>query len=42
MEVADAFGRVTVFEFRAIRRESALGAELFRFVPPAGADVVEQ
>ncbi|MCL4183384.1 MAG: outer membrane lipoprotein chaperone LolA [Burkholderiaceae bacterium] len=42
MEVADAFGRVTVFEFRAIRRETGLGPELFRFVPPKGADVVEQ
>jgi len=42
MEVGDAFGRTTVFEFRAIARNAAVPADLFRFVPPKGVDVVEQ
>ncbi len=42
MEVGDAFGRTTVFEFRAVERNAAVPAESFRFVAPKGADVVEQ
>ncbi len=42
MEVGDAFGRTTVFEFRAIARNPALAPELFRFVAPKGVDVLEQ
>ncbi len=42
MEVGDAFGRTTVFEFRAVARNVALAPGLFRFAIPAGADVVEQ
>lgn len=42
MEVADAFGRTTVFEFRSISGSAAAAPELFRFVPPKGVDVVEQ
>ena len=42
MEVGDAFGRTTVFEFRAIARNAAVPPDLFRFVPPKGVDVVEQ
>ncbi|KAA0219099.1 MAG: outer membrane lipoprotein carrier protein LolA [Proteobacteria bacterium] len=42
MEVADAFGRTTVFGFGAIARNASPAPELFRFVPPKGADVVGQ
>lgn len=42
MEVGDAFGRTTVFEFDAIRRNAAVPDDAFRFVPPKGVDVVEQ
>ncbi len=42
MEVADAFGRTTVFGFGAIARNASPAPELFRFVPPKGVDVVEQ
>ncbi len=42
MEVTDAFGRTTVFGFRAIARNAAPAPELFRYVPPEGIDVLEQ
>ena len=42
MEVGDAFGRTTVFEFSAIARNAAVAPELFRYVPAKGVDVVEQ
>ena len=42
MEVVDAFGATTRFTFRAIERGARVDAALFRFVPPKGADVVEQ
>lgn len=42
MEVRDAFGRTTVFGFRAIERNAAVEPELFRFVAPKGADVIEE
>ena len=42
MEVGDAFGRTTVFEFSAIARNAAVTPELFRYVPAKGVDVVEQ
>lgn len=37
---ADTFGNTTVFSFSNIRRNPELDRELFRFVPPDGADVV--
>ena len=40
MELADAFGQTTRLQFDAFERNVALPSELFRFVPPAGADVV--
>ena len=40
MELADAFGQSTRLQFNAFERNVALPADLFRFVPPAGADVV--
>lgn len=42
MEILDAFGRTTRFEFRDIVRDARLPPETFRFAPPAGADIVEQ
>ncbi|HWS73592.1 MAG TPA: outer membrane lipoprotein chaperone LolA [Quisquiliibacterium sp.] len=42
MEVRDAFGRTTVFTFRAIERNAAVPADAFRFVAPKGADVIEE
>lgn len=42
MDILDAFGRTTRFEFHDIVRDASLPAEAFRFVPPAGADIVEQ
>jgi outer membrane lipoprotein carrier protein len=40
MEIHDSFGQVTVLRFTAFETNPALPAELFRFVAPAGADVV--
>lgn len=42
MEVVDAFGGTTRFAFRAIERGARVDPSAFRFVPPKGADVVEQ
>ncbi|MBI4754964.1 MAG: outer membrane lipoprotein chaperone LolA [Betaproteobacteria bacterium] len=40
MELRDAFGQTTVLVFSAFERNPRLDAAQFRFVPPAGADVV--
>src|SRR5574343_1564355 len=40
MELLDSFGQTTQIRFSRIERNPALPAGLFRFVPPAGADVV--
>jgi outer membrane lipoprotein carrier protein len=40
MELVDAFGQTTRLQFDAFERNVALPADLFRFAPPAGADVV--
>lgn len=42
MEVVDAFGVTTRFSFRAFERGARIDPALFRFVPPKGADLVEQ
>ncbi len=42
MEVKDAFGRTTSFAFSGFERNPKLETDLFRFVTPKGADVVEQ
>lgn len=42
VEIVDAFGQRSVLEFSQFVANPALPAERFRFVPPAGADVVEQ
>jgi outer membrane lipoprotein carrier protein len=40
MEIHDSFGQVTVLRFTQFEANPLLGAGLFRFVAPAGADVV--
>jgi outer membrane lipoprotein carrier protein len=40
MEIHDSFGQVTVLRFTGFEANPALPAVLFRFVAPAGADVV--
>lgn len=40
MELHDTFGQTTVIEFSQIERNPKLSPKAFRFVPPAGADVV--
>lgn len=40
MELADAFGQTTRLAFDRFERNVSMPADLFRFVPPAGADVV--
>ena len=40
MELVDGFGQLTVVRFSRIERNPTLSPELFRFVPPTGADVI--
>ena len=40
MEIHDSFGQVTVLRFTGFEANPALPAGMFRFVAPAGADVV--
>jgi outer membrane lipoprotein carrier protein len=40
LDVSDNFGQRTVIRFSKLQRNPKLAAELFRFTPPAGADVV--
>jgi len=40
LEVIDNFGQHTSIRLAKLERNPKLGAELFRFTPPAGADVV--
>jgi outer membrane lipoprotein carrier protein len=40
MEIRDTFGQVTTLLFAEFHANPALAADLFRFVPPKGADVV--
>jgi outer membrane lipoprotein carrier protein len=40
MELADAFGQRSVVRFTTVERNPQLAPDLFRFVPPKGADVV--
>ena len=41
MELTDAFGQTTRLAFDAFDKNVNLGAEMFRFTPPQGADVVQ-
>ena len=40
MELVDKLGQTTTIQFSAVQRTSKLDDVLFRFVPPAGADVI--
>ncbi|PKO37741.1 MAG: outer membrane lipoprotein carrier protein LolA, partial [Betaproteobacteria bacterium HGW-Betaproteobacteria-6] len=40
MELQDSFGQTTLIRFTRIERNPALPAATFKFVPPAGTDVV--
>ena len=40
MELTDGFGQRTIIRFAKVEKNPKLGADLFKFVPPKGADVV--
>jgi outer membrane lipoprotein carrier protein len=40
MELHDSFGQVTLMRFSNIERNPKLSADLFKFTPPKGADVI--
>ena len=40
MELSDSFGQTTLLRFNSIERNPKLDPQLFRFSPPAGADVI--
>ena len=42
VEVLDSFGQRSRLDFQAFKANAPVAAERFRFVPPAGADVIEQ
>jgi outer membrane lipoprotein carrier protein len=42
MELRDQFGQTTVIKFTQLERNPAFAADLFKFVPPAGADVISE
>lgn len=42
MELRDQFGQVTVITFADVERNPKLSAEVFRFTPPKGADVITE
>jgi chaperone LolA len=42
MELNDAFGQKTLIKFGIIERNPKLPADLFRFTPPKGADVISE
>ena len=40
LEIVDAFGQRSLLQFSAVQQGVAVPAERFRFVPPAGVDVI--
>jgi outer membrane lipoprotein carrier protein len=42
IEIRDSFGQTSLLSFKAMQRNVSLDGALFKFTPPAGADVVEQ
>jgi outer membrane lipoprotein carrier protein len=42
MELQDVFGHTTVLRFSKLKRNPQLSPQLFKFVPPKGADVLGQ
>lgn len=41
MQLADSFGQISLLAFVRVERNPVLPADIFRFVPPKGADVLE-
>ena len=41
MQLTDSFGQTSLLAFRGLERNPRVDAETFRFVPPKGADVLE-
>jgi outer membrane lipoprotein carrier protein len=42
MELRDQFGQVTVITFADVERNPRIAADVFRFTPPKGADVISE
>ena len=42
LEIIDSFGQKSLLRFDAFAANGAVAPEIFRFTPPAGADVIEQ
>ena len=42
MELRDQFGQLTVITFADVERNPRLAADVFRFTPPKGADVISE
>ncbi|MCW5603883.1 MAG: outer membrane lipoprotein chaperone LolA [Burkholderiales bacterium] len=42
MELRDQFGQLTVIKFADVERNPGIADEVFRFSPPAGADVITE
>ncbi len=42
MELRDQFGQVTVITFSDVERNPRIAADVFRFTPPQGADVISE
>ena len=42
VEIVDSFGQKSLLQFSGLRTNVPIAAETFRFVPPKGADVIEQ
>lgn len=42
VEITDSFGQLSLLQFSGYQANTPVVAERFRFVPPAGADVIEQ
>lgn len=42
MELRDQFGQVTVITFADVERNPRIAADVFRFTPPQGADVISE
>lgn len=42
MELRDQFGQITVITFADVERNPQISAEVFRFTPPKGADVISE
>ena len=40
LEIVDAFGQRSLLQFSAVQQGVAVPVERFRFVPPAGVDVI--